>query len=153
MICSADSDTQVKAIADEIDKSLRDSGLKSWHKEGYRALNWVLIDYVDVVVHVFKKDMREFYNLEKLWGDAPVIEVEDPALKKAEPVKEKKTVRKTSAKSVFDLIVHVARYRLLALCGASIAAIAMKLDVIAIISPMMIINATFVFIGLIRPVS
>jgi len=97
VICSADSDTQVKAIADEIDKSLRDSGLKSWHKEGYRALNWVLIDYVDVVVHVFKKDMREFYNLEKLWGDAPVIEVEDPALKKAEPVKEKKTVRKTRA--------------------------------------------------------
>ena len=97
VICSADSDTQVKAIADEIDKSLRDSGLKSWHKEGYRALNWVLIDYVDVVVHVFKKDMREFYNLEKLWGDAPVIEIEDPALKKAEPVKEKKTVRKTRA--------------------------------------------------------
>ena len=95
VICSADSDTQVKAIADEIDKSLRDSGLKSWHKEGYRALNWVLIDYVDVVVHVFKKDMREFYNLEKLWGDANIIEVEDPALKKAEPVKEKKTVRKT----------------------------------------------------------
>ena len=97
VICSADSDTQVKAIADEIDKSLRDSGLKSWHKEGYRALNWVLIDYVDVVVHVFKKDMREFYNLEKLWGDANIIEVEDPALKKAEPVKEKKTVRKTRA--------------------------------------------------------
>ena len=97
VICSADSDTQVKAIADEIDKSLRDSGLRSWHKEGYRALNWVLIDYVDVVVHVFKKDMREFYNLEKLWGDAPVIEIEDPALKKAEPVKEKKTVRKTRA--------------------------------------------------------
>jgi len=95
VICSADSDTQVKAIADEIDKSLRDGGLKSWHKEGYRSLNWVLIDYVDVVVHVFKKDMREFYNLEKLWGDAPVIEVEDPALKKAAPVKEKKTVRKT----------------------------------------------------------
>ena len=95
VICSADSDTQVKAIADEIDKSLRDSGLRSWHKEGYRALNWVLIDYVDVVVHVFKKDMREFYNLEKLWGDANIIEVEDPALKKAEPVKEKKTVRKT----------------------------------------------------------
>ncbi|OGV00854.1 MAG: ribosome silencing factor, partial [Ignavibacteria bacterium RIFOXYA2_FULL_37_17] len=47
VICSADSDTQVKAIADEIDKSLRDSGLRSWHKEGYRALNWVLIDYVD----------------------------------------------------------------------------------------------------------
>ena len=97
VICSADSDTQVKAIADEIDKTLKDGGLKSWHKEGYRALNWVLLDYIDVVVHVFKKEMREFYNLEKLWGDAPVIEVEDPALKKNEPVKEKKTVKKTRA--------------------------------------------------------
>ncbi|MDO8550555.1 MAG: ribosome silencing factor, partial [Ignavibacteria bacterium] len=54
VICSADSDTQVKAIADEVDKSLRDEGLKCWHKEGYRALSWVLLDYVDVVVHVFK---------------------------------------------------------------------------------------------------
>ena len=97
VICSADSDTQVKAIADEIDKTLKDGGLKSWHKEGYRALNWVLLDYIDVVVHIFKREMREFYNLEKLWGDAPVIEVEDPALKKSEPVKEKKTVRKTRA--------------------------------------------------------
>lgn len=95
VICSADSDTQVKAIADEIDKSLRDEGLKCWHKEGYRALSWVLLDYVDVVVHVFKKEMREFYNLEKLWGDAPVIEVEDPALVKMNKAKEKKPVRKT----------------------------------------------------------
>jgi ribosome-associated protein len=89
VICSADSDTQVKAIADEVDKTLRDQGLKSWHKEGYKSLNWVLIDYVDVVVHVFKKDMREFYNLEKLWGDAPVIEVEDPVLAKKTEVKKK----------------------------------------------------------------
>jgi len=66
VICSADSDTQVKAIADEIDKSLRDDGIKCWHKEGYMALSWVLLDYVDVVVHVFKKEAREFYNVEKL---------------------------------------------------------------------------------------
>lgn len=85
VICSADSDTQVKAIADEIDKSLRDEGIKCWHKEGYMALSWVLLDYVDVVVHVFKKDVREFYNLEKLWGDAPSIGVEDPALKNVLP--------------------------------------------------------------------
>jgi len=81
IVCSADSDTQVKAIADEIDKSLRDRGIKCWHKEGYKALSWVLIDYVDVVVHVFKKDAREFYNLEKLWGDGVVTKLEDPALK------------------------------------------------------------------------
>lgn len=86
VICSADSDTQVKAIADEIDKSLRDDGIKCWHKEGMMALNWVLLDYIDVVVHIFKKESREFYNIEKLWGDAPFIEVNDPLLKKKNEV-------------------------------------------------------------------
>ena len=71
VICSADSDTQVKAISDEIDNNLRDQGIKCWHKEGLTALSWVLMDYVDVVVHIFKKEVREFYNIEKLWGDAP----------------------------------------------------------------------------------
>jgi ribosome-associated protein len=87
VICSADSDTQVKAIADEVDKRMRDEGVRSWHTEGYRSLNWVLIDFVDIVVHVFKKESREYYSLEKLWGDAPVITAEDPLLKI--PVKKK----------------------------------------------------------------
>jgi ribosome-associated protein len=78
VICSADSDTQVKAIADEVDKILSDDGIKCLHKEGLKALSWVLLDYVDVVVHVFKKDSREFYNLEKLWGDAPSEKMKDP---------------------------------------------------------------------------
>jgi ribosome-associated protein len=82
VICSADSDTQVKAIADQVDKTLSDEGIKCWHKEGLKALSWVLLDYVDVVVHVFKKDAREFYNLEKLWGDAPSEKMSDPAEKK-----------------------------------------------------------------------
>lgn len=98
VICSADSDTQVKAIADEIDKKLRDEGIKCWHKEGYVALQWVLLDYVDVVVHVFKKESRDFYNLEKLWGDAPIYEVEDPLLRPKTTVEiKKKTARKTPA--------------------------------------------------------
>lgn len=71
VICSADSDTQVKAIADQIDKALSDDGIRCWHREGLKALSWVLLDYVDVVVHIFKKEARDFYNLEKLWGDAP----------------------------------------------------------------------------------
>ena len=87
VICSADSDTQVKAIADEIDKSLRDEGIKCWHKEGYMALSWVLLDYVDVVVHVFKK--------EKLWGDAPIVEVVDPELRKKSVKPKAKTATKT----------------------------------------------------------
>jgi ribosome-associated protein len=79
VICSADSDTQVKAIADQVDKVLSEEGIKCWHREGLKALNWVLMDYVDVVVHIFKKEAREFYNLEKLWGDAPTEKMIDPA--------------------------------------------------------------------------
>jgi|ERR1035437_3975711 ribosome-associated protein len=81
IICTGDSNTQVKAIADEVDKRMRDEGVRSWHTEGYRSLNWVLIDFVDIVVHVFKKESREYYNLEKLWGDALVVIAEDPLLK------------------------------------------------------------------------
>ena len=83
LICSADSDVQVKAIADEVEKSLKDDGIKCWHKEGYTALKWILLDYVDVVVHVFQRESRLFYNLEKLWGDAPTENLVDPVLKKA----------------------------------------------------------------------
>ncbi len=93
VICSADSETQVKAIADEVDKELRDEGIKYWHKEGYKALTWVLIDYVDVVVHIFKKDAREYYSLEKLWGDAPVKDVQDPAEVKRKPGRPKSVQR------------------------------------------------------------
>jgi len=99
VICSADSDTQVKAIADEIDKSLRDEGIKCWHKEGYMALSWVLLDYVDVIVHVFKKEAREFYNIEKLWGDAPTIEIIDPELRKKATKPKTRTTTKTTSRT------------------------------------------------------
>jgi ribosome-associated protein len=75
IICSGDVDIHVKAIADEIDKKLRKDGINCYNKEGYNALNWVLLDYFDVVIHVFKKDVRAFYNLEKLWGDAEITEI------------------------------------------------------------------------------
>ncbi len=77
VICSADSDIQVKAISDEIEKQLGDRGIKTAHKEGYESLNWVLLDYFDVIVHIFRHETREFYNLEKFWSDAPVTEVND----------------------------------------------------------------------------
>jgi ribosome-associated protein len=77
IICSADANVQVKAIADEVDKKLRKDGIKCYHREGYNSLNWVLLDYFDVIVHVFKKDAREFYNLEKLWGDAKIEEIKN----------------------------------------------------------------------------
>ncbi len=77
IIASADSDTHVKAIADGIEDVLTDDGIKCLHKEGFTGLNWVLLDYIDVVVHIFLKESRGFYNLEKLWGDAPVRVIED----------------------------------------------------------------------------
>jgi ribosome-associated protein len=51
--------------------------VRVWHAEGYHGLRWVLLDYVDFVVHVFQKEAREFYGLEKLWGDARITRVED----------------------------------------------------------------------------
>ena len=70
VICTGQSDTHIKAIADDIIKETGSIGELPWHKEGYDALKWVLLDYVDIVVHVFRKDIREYYNLERLWGDA-----------------------------------------------------------------------------------
>jgi ribosome-associated protein len=99
IICSADSDIQVKSISDEIDNNLREEGIKNWHKEGLKALTWVLLDYVDVVVHIFKKDARQFYNLEKLWGDAPLEEVVDPLLKATQKAIGKKPERKRTKSS------------------------------------------------------
>jgi ribosome-associated protein len=73
VICSADSDIQVKAIADEVDNELRKLGVKPLHSEGAISNSWVLIDYVDVVAHIFKHETRLHYSLEKLWGDAPIV--------------------------------------------------------------------------------
>ncbi len=72
IICSADTDIQVKAIADTIRKGTES---KPWHMEGYRQLSWVLLDYVDAVIHIFKTETRAYYELERLWADAPVREL------------------------------------------------------------------------------
>ena len=76
VICSADSDIQVRAIADAVEDGLEKKGSHAWHKEA-GSLNWVLLDYVDVVLHVFHKNTRTYYNLEKLWGDAEIEHVTD----------------------------------------------------------------------------
>lgn len=74
VICSGDSEPQIKAIADNI---RRGTPHKPRYLEGYENLNWVLLDYFDIVVHVFRKDDREYYNIEKLWADAPITEFID----------------------------------------------------------------------------
>ncbi|NNE70775.1 MAG: ribosome silencing factor [Rhodothermales bacterium] len=76
VLCTGESELQVKAIADAVIDEIRDgAGEKPWHKEGYDHKNWILLDYVDLVVHVFHPEQREFYALERLWGDAPMEEV------------------------------------------------------------------------------
>jgi len=76
VICSGESELQVKAIVDHIEETLRtENNLKPWHVEGYGNLRWVLMDYVDVVAHVFRPEVRDYYGLERLWGDAPRMEV------------------------------------------------------------------------------
>ncbi len=77
VICTGDSEPQVKAIADAIMNGMEERGEKAWHTEGLQNLQWVLLDYVNVVVHVFHKDARTYYGLEKLWGDAKIQKVAD----------------------------------------------------------------------------
>lgn len=76
IIASGNSDTQVDAISDSIEQQVyKDAQQDPWHKEGKSNKEWILLDYVDVVAHVFKKDKRSFFALEDLWGDATLIEV------------------------------------------------------------------------------
>ena len=91
VVCSADSDVQVKAIAEAVEDGLEQRGASPWHRESSSS-NWFLLDYVDVVLHIFHKNTRPFYNLEKLWGDAKIETVRDkdrPAVKRAPRTKSK----------------------------------------------------------------
>ena len=76
VVCSADSDTQMRAIADAVEEGMEKKGVRPWHREA-GSEQWVLLDFVDVVVHIFHKTSRSFYNLERLWGDAVIEAVAD----------------------------------------------------------------------------
>jgi len=77
IICSANSNTQVAAIAGNIQKNVRnDLNDRPWHVEGTENSMWVLVDYVSVVVHIFQKEIREYYDIEELWGDAKITKIE-----------------------------------------------------------------------------
>ncbi|MGA8208813.1 MAG: ribosome silencing factor [Nocardioidaceae bacterium] len=77
VLCSAPSDRQVRAIVDEVEDRLRESGAKPVRREGERQGRWVLIDYAEVVVHVQHEEERSFYALERLWRDCPLIALPD----------------------------------------------------------------------------
>jgi len=94
VLCSGTNPRQVQAIADEVEMRLKKAGLRPTHVEGYTQAEWVLIDYVDFVVHVFSEKARKFYDLERLWKSARRLEPGD--LKTA--VRARKTAAKVPAK-------------------------------------------------------
>jgi len=75
LIVSATSDVQVKAVAEAVEERLRERGERPWHVEGLEGRRWVLLDYIEVVVHVFHEKTREYYMLDRLWGDARSVEL------------------------------------------------------------------------------
>lgn len=88
VIGSSTSQRRSQAIADEIRAQLRDSGVRLWHQEGYAEGDWVLLDYGSIVAHLFTAELRTFYQLERLWADAPRVKVpvvKPPAAKVRRP--------------------------------------------------------------------
>ena len=77
IICTSESEPQTRAIFNHIKDELANDNIKPWKTEGYEHLQWVIMDYINFVVHVFNKETREYYNFERLWGDADIIEVKE----------------------------------------------------------------------------
>ena len=78
VICNGNSNTQVSAIVNSVQKTVsKEIKDKPWHVEGMENSEWVLMDYVNIVVHVFQKNIREYYNIESLWGDAKITTIEN----------------------------------------------------------------------------
>lgn len=74
IVCSANSRTQTKAIADHVEEEMKKAGILLGRREGYAEGRWILEDFGNVIIHIFLEEEREFYNLERLWGDAPLME-------------------------------------------------------------------------------
>ena len=100
LICSGINTRQVQAIADEVEERLEKSGQRVTHKEGYSQAEWVLLDYVDFVVHIFSEKARQYYDLERLWKTAKRLEPADlkKSPKKSAPSKSRKSAPKKTAK-------------------------------------------------------
>lgn len=83
VLCSGTSEPHIRSLTDDLVEELRGQGHRPWHVEGRQSLRWVLVDLVDVVVHIFLPEAREFYALERLWGDAPAARLGDGAQEEA----------------------------------------------------------------------
>jgi ribosome-associated protein len=78
VICHGDSSTQINAIANWVEKVMEDKrNEKAWQKQGFENAQWILLDYVDIVIHIFQKESRDFYNLESLWADGYLSKFEN----------------------------------------------------------------------------
>ncbi len=75
IIADGSSNTQVRTLADEVEFRLGEMGIKPYKTEGYQSGNWIVLDYVDVVIHIFEEKTREFYSLERLWSDGELVDV------------------------------------------------------------------------------
>jgi ribosome-associated protein len=76
VICTGTSDRQMRTVADEISQVARDMGQQRFGRAGYDQARWILLDYVDVVIHIFDEEYRDYYDLELLWGDAERLEID-----------------------------------------------------------------------------
>ncbi|MDE7389876.1 MAG: ribosome silencing factor [Lachnospiraceae bacterium] len=77
VIATGTSSTHVKSLADEVEYKLKESGNTVSHVEGHRSNSWILLDYVDVIVHVFSEESREYYDLDKMWADGAEVDISD----------------------------------------------------------------------------
>lgn len=78
VVCHGTSDVQVKALADVVEEEVREKlGEKAWKKEGLQGRSWIILDFVNIVVHVMSKEKRDFYGLERMWNDAKITYIED----------------------------------------------------------------------------
>lgn len=75
VICSATSTTKLKALSQEVEHKLKEQGIEPLRSEGFREGNWIVIDYGSVIVHIFYKEMRDFYDLERLWADGEKVDI------------------------------------------------------------------------------
>ena len=77
VVCTSESEPQTRAITDHINLTMKKEGSESWHIEGYQHLDWVLVDFVNTVAHIFSKETREYYEFERLWADGVITMVKD----------------------------------------------------------------------------
>jgi ribosome-associated protein len=77
VVASGSSTTQVKAMADELEFQLKEQGVLPKRVEGYQSAAWIVLDYYDVIIHLFYEETRQFYSLERLWNDAPLLDISD----------------------------------------------------------------------------